>query len=1380
MIFFGLFLLATVAGGSSVVLGQVNGAPVYTDDSPEAWQLFSQADDQRRTGNLPEAVRLYQRLLDAFPRRLIRSEDAAGQRAFVNVRSRVHEALRSDESLLDRYREMQDDEAARRLEIGDAERVVMSRFLTAPGLAAGVQVAEARLRRAQFDGAALVLRELRNHSLIEAHPELARRAAALALMVGVYGRDEETWTLGEEWANALNAPELVERWRETRDDFEPPDLAEGVGPRDALEDPRLDSVGRSPVWRYYFDHRERAFGVRPEGGRVDRAQRAANRESGAYLNIFPTVSDHLVLVNDGVNIVALDRYDGRERWRFALYENVDPGWIEALLIDARHTYGVAEPWGVAAQGRFVVAPLKQPDPDRLPHGRTVLNALDRETGEALWSVAPDELDLEFDGAAFVGLPIIHEGRVYSLVRKGVQRLFSDYLVALELDTGALAWRQHVASVGLTPTDNSLLATQPLLREGVLYLSSPLGAIAAVEATTGLTRWLRVAPPEDELVSGERPPAWDFDTVALTEAGLVAPAPDRESFLVLDAATGEVEREISASRWGGPGYLLANADDLFVVGTNITRINANDLDDIDERIVEFEQGERLFGRALIGADRLIVPTNQALRLLDPSSETTTIDRAEIEEPGNPVVIGAEALIATSDGVDSYLPYTVGAPSLRRRLDERPDDPRPAVSLATLAFRHQRYDAITPAVDEAIQIIERDPVSVTNRDAQTRLFATLLDMGADPGLVESDIASEIFRRLDLIARSADQRVAFLLAHGEYLERRRELGAAVDAYQTILQTPALAEQNWSSAARRFRAGVEATRRLRALIDRDGPQVYILYEEAAQRELNATRASSDSATLLDFAARYPLATAAPEAVTLAADELLAANQTAAALATLRRGLGYGPGLDSRRLVVGRLLETLRDRGQSETALNVARRIERESPDFSASSVDGFDRPIAEWVNALETSVLERHRAARLGDISDEPYLRLPGEELLLPEFGRPTPGVALVRDGELVRAHGGLEFDVIWEYDLRTRLATLLTADRMQAILLTHDQRQPRRLVALNLETGEPDWVAEGFDEALSEADQNAARRLAQRLSANLLPSAIGAEEIVLADEDGRIVCVERRTGAIRWVRVESLDTLSHIAFEPTALIIAGQRIVFERNARRVERVIQLLDPSTGTLGSEIRVDADAKIEWIATSDAGELLYAYGDTLVCFDIDEFEQRWQTSGPDLRNTRWPLVAGRTVFFTDGSNTLLQIGLEDGEIERPDRVERVGRDQAPPQFYSYFGSHVLKTMTGVYVFDDGGRPTGRYPSRPDDDINLRSVAIADGRLAVVEATFGSNLASGRGMIIFETDYSGRLIGPNFRPEERTIPKVNAAQAVDDWIVVDSGALIIAVHAPADP
>ena len=87
------------------------GNPVYVDDSPQAWLLFQQAQDQTQD-NLGEAVRLYQELLIEHGMKLIPASRGTEDH-FASVRSRVLAELLANKALLDRYRLIESAEAQR-------------------------------------------------------------------------------------------------------------------------------------------------------------------------------------------------------------------------------------------------------------------------------------------------------------------------------------------------------------------------------------------------------------------------------------------------------------------------------------------------------------------------------------------------------------------------------------------------------------------------------------------------------------------------------------------------------------------------------------------------------------------------------------------------------------------------------------------------------------------------------------------------------------------------------------------------------------------------------------------------------------------------------------------------------------------------------------------------------------------------------------------------------------------------------------------------------------------------------------------------------------------------------------------------------------------
>src|SRR5690606_27343819 len=102
--------------------------PVYVDDSPVAAATFDGLPGLLAAGNVDEAARALQALLDTQGERLVASSEEPG--VFGSVRDAVHRRLLDAPDLLARYRELHAERAARLLEQGDAAEVERALLLT--------------------------------------------------------------------------------------------------------------------------------------------------------------------------------------------------------------------------------------------------------------------------------------------------------------------------------------------------------------------------------------------------------------------------------------------------------------------------------------------------------------------------------------------------------------------------------------------------------------------------------------------------------------------------------------------------------------------------------------------------------------------------------------------------------------------------------------------------------------------------------------------------------------------------------------------------------------------------------------------------------------------------------------------------------------------------------------------------------------------------------------------------------------------------------------------------------------------------------------------------------------------------------------------------
>ncbi|GIF78283.1 outer membrane protein assembly factor BamB family protein [Asanoa siamensis] len=208
----------------------------------------------------------------------------------------------------------------------------------------------------------------------------------------------------------------------------------------------------------------------------------------------------------GSELYAVDVRDGRLRWK-AVPE-------QAAAPNNQRTYGYYSP---AVSGHTVLWPYQT----RFGIGsQGVLKALDTRTGKQIWAspmsgaTMSDGTPAVMDGTVFVGnetadrvlaydlatgarkwtsaeslgswqdgVPTAAEGKVFIGANNGI--------VARDARTGATLWtyrstRSSLVSSGSTPSAAAV-------RDGIVYMGFPSGAVVALDAATGTVVWERVLP-----------------------------------------------------------------------------------------------------------------------------------------------------------------------------------------------------------------------------------------------------------------------------------------------------------------------------------------------------------------------------------------------------------------------------------------------------------------------------------------------------------------------------------------------------------------------------------------------------------------------------------------------------------------------------------------------------------------------------------------------------------------------------------------------------------------------------------------------------------------------------------------------------------------------
>ncbi|PIE22814.1 MAG: hypothetical protein CSA62_10215 [Planctomycetota bacterium] len=269
-------------------------------------------------------------------------------------------------------------------------------------------------------------------------------------------------------------------------------------------------------------------------------------------DLFPVSDGRMIFVNTGNSIYGLDGYSSRG-WVFEgplHYDNDALSFMNSVSVHSTHSASTSE--------GILVAPMQVPIASdaasgnrsfrgipimsRLPVRR--LYALEAETGRLRWShwAADGRMPKGLDEAAIdvSGPPMIVGDTVFVATHKQLGTI-ALYLSAFDLKTGALRWSTLVCSsqVEVNMFGNASvehLASPLAYDDGVIYGSSNLGVLYALDARDGAIRWLRaydiIPIPPAQMHTRQRPVYWGNNPPLLSE-GLVifTPLDSRDAIAV---------------------------------------------------------------------------------------------------------------------------------------------------------------------------------------------------------------------------------------------------------------------------------------------------------------------------------------------------------------------------------------------------------------------------------------------------------------------------------------------------------------------------------------------------------------------------------------------------------------------------------------------------------------------------------------------------------------------------------------------------------------------------------------------------------------------------------------------------------------------------------
>ncbi|MGA1399352.1 MAG: PQQ-binding-like beta-propeller repeat protein, partial [Phycisphaerales bacterium] len=1352
-----LVLGATVAlAGPSALARAQDSVAVMVDESPTASQLADRMLEQR-AANVGESARIATRLLEEFGDRLV-PDPERGEGAFRSVRAAVEAALASHPELLDRYRELAETDADELLEAGELERVHREALFTAAGL-------EATLRLAQLDvESGLGAQALRRLRRVSGHPDLdgdlRRRGEAIESLA--------RWVEGEPAEPALGSPPPS---REASDPL-------GVAPNEG-------SI--SPDWRRVWSVElpdsafRRAFRELQQTGRLVPRTAARIADDGNLLVALPSADGDTIYLNEGHVARAVDRLSRRERWRVSLEDG-----------EVTNLGAVGDPTLVAvSEGIAVTIAGHAIGTVRTGLGR--IEAIDAADGSIRWrsrlAAAGEEADL-FP----YGVPVIAGDAVLVLARRVTNRLESvDYLACLSLEDGSLRWTSRLGSSGGIRLGGMRPFSIPLVADGLAFVSSSGGVVAAVEIADGEIAWLRrmPVPLRDTRLSVE---PWEVQRpVEIGDAVLVV-APDQGSILRLDLATGAelARRGFEDGRIGQPRYLLSGRDregrDVRVaVGADIAARDPGDLStprwrfsEVNEALLADRSGlvnrVGIRGRAQIAGDVLRVPGRADILAIDLASGEE-LGRLEIDEPVNLLQHDGQIVLAAKDSLLTLMPPDRARERLAEKRRTDPQNPEWPLAEMELEFAAGDVDAALLAAEEALAAVDRSP----RAEERELLFTELLAIDAALPAID-DRLSKSRALLASTALTPSQRIREGLTRGDWHASNGRLGEAMEAWQAILSDASLQREPLASGGIEVLAAAAARERMRRLAASAGEVVLAPAEALAAIRLDRARRDGASAeALLAIAREFPLSASAIAARLDAASRLERGGRPRDAMLALLEGVRDGGG----------------DRGALRDAM-VATNLRQEWLESARSAIESGG-----VVSSADASIGESDRWARLGPRDGEPRLGVePLESRSFP--GRLVPfadGAARPRDLVLIAADGllsmresrGGALEERWVAPIEDPLPEVLAFGESILVwqLADRDRPMPMRIDA---RSGRVEWVNPSVAELFDAIDSSAPHPLeGQRPAAGatepwrateVLPQVV-EDGLILVRRDGEVACLDLEDGrTLRWSLKAPIEAVFHIDGGPLGVVAAGRG---RDESGAMVPVTVWIDPDGAVRRRWVGSDGE-DVRWVRLSTMGEIAWGTAEGVEVRSIavgdGASDGRWRSIGPWARNTWDAWLLGDRLLLRQGDDRLEARHLADGAAWREPSAYEAPRREGP---LTVFGG-LWRDRAGVTALygdrvvrfgSDGGLSGIDAVS---EDRNFLLATLAADEIVVLSFRGAGPTTDAEGTPRTEFVYAVyrfglsdglRQRGPAL--ELRTLgPRFDAIGAIDGWLLLSSPTSSLAV------
>ena len=297
---------------------------------------------------------------------------------------------------------------------------------------------------------------------------------------------------------------------------------------------------------------------------------------------------------------------------------------------------------------------------RIP--RRKLCGFDLDNWKWSWDHATLLRGTPYETWSFPVTPTAHEGRVYSMAWS-IEGYVNSNAACFDLETGEPLWGTLIASGQVEQTMFGEQASEPLctplaLVDGVLYVVSQIGCVAAIDADTGRLIWVTEYDTiEVRAAKGYFPDHRDIrweNNAPLVEADVVVATPlDSWAFFGFDRFTGKRLWRAS-QRLGGSG---TEADMRYLIGAEHGRVVLAGGGDV--RCVDVASGllkwrssvgtRQVAGRGCILGGRACVPLDDGTVALFDLEQGRLVGQSKLAIPGNLLPCGRALVVVGSGSV-----------------------------------------------------------------------------------------------------------------------------------------------------------------------------------------------------------------------------------------------------------------------------------------------------------------------------------------------------------------------------------------------------------------------------------------------------------------------------------------------------------------------------------------------------------------------------------------------------------------------------------------------------------------------------------------------------------------------------------------------------------